>query len=161
MKQGYFIPSLILSCVSWQCSGQVYDTNNVMVQTFAGSGFYGYVDGQGTQTMFYNPMSIVADSSSNLFVLDYNNFRIRKITPDGTVSTFAGGGGGNLPGYGTNVSLGNFSRPMTIDHSNTVWFVEYIYSGTFSLVRANSDGYLSMTNLNVAYNAVGGLCVDS
>jgi hypothetical protein len=94
-------------------------------------------------------------------VLDYNNFRIRKITSDGAVSTFAGGGGGNLPGYGTNVSLGNFSIPMAIDHSNALWFVEYIYSGTFSLVRASYDGYLSMTNLNVAYNAVGGLCVDS
>lgn len=140
---------------------QTYDTNNVVVQTFAGSGFSGYVDGQGTQTMFAGPAAIVADSSNNLFVVDQRNFRIRKITPDGTVSTFLGGGVGSLPGYGTNVSLGNLSRPMAIDHSNALWLVEYIYSGVFSLLRAGSDGYVTVTNLSVAYNSVGGMCADS
>src|SRR5215203_241573 len=57
--------------------GQNYDTNNPVVQTFVGSGFYGYLDGQGTQTMFNNPVAVVADSSSNLFVLDTGNGRIR------------------------------------------------------------------------------------
>ena len=42
--------------------------------------------------MFNNPNAIVADSHSNLFVWDSNNYRIRKIAPDGTVTTFAGGG---------------------------------------------------------------------
>src|SRR6266705_2653926 len=80
-----------------QSFAQNYDTNNPVVQTFVGSGFYGYLDGQGTQTMFNNPSAVVADSSSNLFVLDNSNYRIRKVTSDGTVSTFAGGGGGALP----------------------------------------------------------------
>src|SRR5258705_8074912 len=95
---------LLSSALCCRASAQTYDTNNIVVQTFAGSGFSGYVDGQGTQTMFNNPMAIVADSSSNLFVLDYANSRIRKITPDGTVSTFAGGGN-QTTGFGTNVSL--------------------------------------------------------
>src|SRR4051812_32283344 len=106
----------------WYATAQNYDTNNVVVQTFAGSGFSGYLDGQGTQTMFNNPLAIAADTSSNLFVMDYYNFRIRKITPDGTVSTFAGGGPGSLPGYGTNVSLPS-AVTMTIDHSNTLYLV--------------------------------------
>ena len=90
----------VLCC--WQAQAQIYDTNNDVVQTFAGSGFSGYVDGQGTQTMFNGPMAIASDTLSNLFVVDYYNSRVRKIAPDGTVSTFLGGGGGNLPGYGTN-----------------------------------------------------------
>lgn len=49
---------------------QTYDTNGDFVQTFAGSAFIGYLDGQGTQTMFNNPSAIVADSNSNLFVWD-------------------------------------------------------------------------------------------
>src|SRR5438445_11129471 len=92
-----------------QSFAQNYDTNNPVVQTFVGSGFYGYLDGQGTQTMFNNPSAVVSDSSSNLFVLDNGNSRIRKVTPNGTVSTFAGGGGGALPGYGTNVSLSSYT----------------------------------------------------
>src|SRR5437667_4512014 len=84
-----------------QSFAQNYDTNHPVVETFVGSGFYGYLDGQGTQTMFNNPWAVVADTSSNLFVLDFSNSRIRKVTPDGTVSTFASGGSGAIPGYGT------------------------------------------------------------
>ena len=71
---------------------QTYDTNNVVVQTFAGFGIPGYVDGQGQLTEFSNPSQIVSDTASNLYVWDSGNSRIRKITPDGTVTTFAGGG---------------------------------------------------------------------
>src|SRR6266699_1985365 len=95
-----------------------YDTNNVIVQTFAGSGFYGYLDGSGTQTMFNNPSRLVADSASNVFVWDGSNSRIRKITPSGDVSTFAGGGN-SVPANGTNADLGFGGSPgMTIDKSD-------------------------------------------
>src|SRR5437879_2248056 len=89
-------PLLALLCLAntlgLRAMAQIFDTNTIAVQVFAGSGFYGYFDGQGTQTMFYNPAGIAADSAGNLFVQDSSNSRIRKITPDGTVTTFAGGG---------------------------------------------------------------------
>src|SRR5438445_8152536 len=75
-----------------QADAQIYDTNGEVVQPFVGSQFYGYYDGQGALTMFNNPTRVVADSSGNLFVLDNGNYRIRKVTPAGMVSTFAGGG---------------------------------------------------------------------
>lgn len=135
---------------------QTYDTNNVVVQTFAGSGFSGWVDGVGTQTMFNGPQSIVADSQGNLFVMDSGNKRIRKITTNGTVSTFAGGGAGALPGYGTNVSLANYYLgSMIIDHSNVLWIVAYSY-----LLRVGSDAYVSLVTLPNP-SAYGGVCVDS
>jgi sugar lactone lactonase YvrE len=145
---------------AWQAEAQTYDTNNDVVQTFAGSGFSGYLDGQGTQTMFNGPTAIAADSSSNLFVFDYYNSRIRKITPDGAVSTFVGGGTSGLPGYGTNVTLGS-AESMTIDHSNTLYLVNYP-SGT-SMVRVGSDGYASTVPLSglVGGQARDGICVDS
>jgi hypothetical protein len=71
---------------------QIYDTNNDVAEVFAGSGTPGNLNGQGTLAMFNNPSQIVADTSSNLFVLDNANYLVRKITPDGTVSTFVGGG---------------------------------------------------------------------
>src|SRR5262245_32425447 len=109
MKSRLLPPIVILLLAGFSAFGQNYDTNNPVVQTFVGSGFYGYLDGQGTQTMFNGPVAVVADSSSNLFVLDTGNARIRKVTPNGTVSTFAGGGNGALPGFGTNVSLSQYS----------------------------------------------------
>jgi hypothetical protein len=141
---------------------QIYDTNNDVVQTFVGSAFQGYLDGQGMQTMFNEPLAIAADTSSNLFVIDYSNpVRIRKITPDGTVTTFAGGGGNALPGYGTNVSL-PFAITMTIDHSNTLYLMNYS-SGT-SMLRVGSDGYvtsISLSGLSGGSGSRDGLCVDS
>src|SRR2546427_2885978 len=110
MKSRIFLPIFVKVAASLSYAfAQNYDTNNPVVQTFVGSGFYGYLDGQGTQTMFNNPSAVVADSSSNLFVLDNSNYRVRKVTPDGTVSTFAGGGAGGLPGYGTNGSLSAYT----------------------------------------------------
>src|SRR5207245_6116579 len=97
--------SLCVAATALQGRAQFYDTNGDYVQTFAGSGFSGYVDGVGQMTMFNNPSKIVSDSTGNLFVLDIANYRIRKITPDGTVSTFAGGGS-SIPGVGTNADVG-------------------------------------------------------
>jgi len=117
---------------------QVYDTNNVVVNSFVGSGFYGHVDGQGELTMFDNPTSVVADSSGNLFVLDRENEVIRKVSPDGTVTTFAGGGQATLPGYGTDVFLGSM-QSMIIDHADTLWIASS-YGGGTAVRRMSAAG---------------------
>ncbi|HLP10317.1 MAG TPA: hypothetical protein VK177_00195 [Flavobacteriales bacterium] len=57
------------------------------VTTFAGSEF-GTKDGTGTQAQFQYPLGLVIDKNDNLYVYEYNT--IRKITPDGVVSTLAG-----------------------------------------------------------------------
>ena len=152
------ITSLLTLTISlaWQAGAQIYDTNNVVVQTFAGSGFSGYVDGIGELTMFNNPSAVVADSSGNLFVWDYQNYRIRKITPDGTVSTFAGGGS-QTTGYGTNASLNYTVNSMAIDHENALWLVVYYYN---YLLRIGSDAHVSITPLN-GLSFPFGVCVDS
>ena len=152
---------VVLSAGFSSTFGQNYDTNNPVVQAFVGSGFYGYLDGQGTQTMFNNPVAVVTDSLSNLFVLDTGNSRIRKVTPDGTVSTFAGGGSGTLPGYGTNVSLSQYSfgayATMVIGPDNTLWI--NAISGSAYLLRIGSDGHVSSSNPGLSLP--GGLAVDS
>jgi hypothetical protein len=148
MKLRTLAPLFTLTIIfGWKAEAQTYDTNNVVVHTFAGSGFSGYLDGQGTQTMFNNPKQVVADTFSNLFVLDYGSpgfgyqSRIRKITPDGTVSTFA--------------SMGNaYCGSMSIDHSNALWIAT-----TSGLLRVGSDASVSGMNWNGV--AVLGVCVDS
>ena len=107
MKTKIFLFALALAVIlvrQTAAQSPIYSTNNEVVQTLAGFGIPGYVDGQGQFTEFSNPTQIVSDTASNLYVWDSGNFRIRKITPNGTVSTFAGGGI-NFDGYGTNASL--------------------------------------------------------
>lgn len=62
------------------------------VTTFAGQGVPGFADGKGTEALFHGPDTLAIDGDDNLYVADADNFRIRKITPDGVVSTVAGNG---------------------------------------------------------------------
>ncbi len=151
---------LMARAVGGPAVAQDYDTNNVFVQPFAGSGFYGYYDGQGVLTMFNAPSAIAADASGNLFVLDSSNNRIRKITPGGTVTTFAGGGNGSLPGFGTNVALpyNYYGGAMTMDHANNLWL---LIGG--SLLRIGPDAFVAPQNASIPsnYSPALGLCVDA
>ena len=62
------------------------------VETLAGSGMAGFADGMGRDAVLKGPDNIVIDSEGNLFFADADNFRIRKVSPDGYVSTVAGSG---------------------------------------------------------------------
>ncbi len=94
-----------------------------VVTTLAGGGSLlgtsqGYLDARGVSAKFYWPNGVVMDASGNLYVADGGNNLIRKISPAGTVSTFAGGGSalGTASGYldGTGTAA-KFNNPCELD----------------------------------------------
>lgn len=102
-----------------------FSTAGVMT-TLAGRAFeVGSTDGLGNTARFYGPGSMVMDSKGNLIVADMNNYVLRKITPDGMVSTIAGkvGQSGYVNGVGSEVRLGSL-RYMAIDAADNVYFTD-------------------------------------
>lgn len=86
--------------------------SNGVVSTLAGTGSQGSTDGANNKATFNAPSGITADAQGNVFVSDYGNNKIRKIEPDGTVSTFAGNGTNNsTDGNGTAAAI---AKPVGI-----------------------------------------------
>jgi sugar lactone lactonase YvrE len=82
------------------------DVSNGLVSVLAGSGTAGAEDGVGVETSFNSPRGIAVDANGNVFVADYSNHKIRKISPAGIVTTIAGSGEGTLTdGVGTDAAF--------------------------------------------------------
>ncbi len=99
-------------------------TPSGVATTFAGSAVGQFADGTGTGASFNHPAGIAADASGNIYVADYNNNRVRKITPSGVVTTLAGNGNyAHLDGTGTAAS---FQQPsaIAVDISGNVFVTD-------------------------------------
>lgn len=80
------------------------------VTTVAGSS-QGYADGPAATAKFGRPEDMVADSFGNVFIADFDNQRIRKVSASGTVTTLAGNSNGFSDGDGINAQ---FDKPQGI-----------------------------------------------
>ena len=100
------------------------------VTTLAGSGTAGYADGIGNMAQFSNPAGIAVDTSGDVYVTTCVGHSIRKITPGGSVTTFAGsttGVSGYADGIGTNARFTCNANYCLIDidyKSNTLYVLE-------------------------------------
>jgi len=86
-------------------------TQQGVVTTLAG-GTFGFKDGRGTAAQFLQMIGLTIDRSGNLYVADDGNSAIRKITPDGTVTTIAGNGAAGF-NNGTGAAA-TFLDPLTL-----------------------------------------------
>ena len=84
--------------------GDPMQATNWQVSLLAGAtdGSSGYMDGSGTLARFNDPRGIIVGPDGNVYVADTYNYCIRKVTPDGAVSTLAGtNASGYVDGSGT------------------------------------------------------------
>jgi hypothetical protein len=95
----------------------------IRMSTFVGQSPRGSQDGVGTQATFYGPKGIVYFDRF-LFVVDTFNYKIRKISADGTVTTFAGNGTKEIrDGTGTEAGF-KVIRCITVDPTGNLYVAD-------------------------------------
>lgn len=97
-----------------------------VVSTFAGTpGVYGATDGPGRSALFANPVGIAVDATGYVYVVDTWSLTIRKITPEGVVSTLAGlaYNAGSADGVGSDARFGSLTS-LTVDAAGMLYVVD-------------------------------------
>ena len=141
---------------------------NDILSTVAGQGIAGDLDGPLDQALFDQPTGIALEGESILYVVDYGNHKIRKIS-DGAVETFAGTGeAGYVDGP---VSSAQFNEPLMIalgpegalyvtDTKNAR--IRKIHNGEVSTVAGSGlTGYLDGNAEDARFGSVSGIAVDA
>ena len=95
-----------------------------VVSTLAGDGVANFRNGAGASARFNSPFDVEVDSSGNVYVADYINHRIRKITPEGEVSTFAGSGQSGTQNGAAETAQFHYPNDVATDSSGNVYVVE-------------------------------------
>ena len=144
-----------------------------VVSTLAGvAGTRGEVDGTGSAARLYDPQNLALDSAGNIYVADGMGYAVRRITPDGVVTTVAGSPliAGNSDGTGVAAQFNDITG-ITVDPSGNVFVADYgnntvrkIAPGGvvttvagLSGVTGNKDG----TGVAASFNGPAGVGSDS
>ncbi len=164
-------------------AGNVYvaDTNNQtirkithagVVTTLAGTaGTVGHTDGTGTAATFNFPSDVAIDAAGNLYVSDYFNHAIRKITAGGVVTTLAGSAGtvGHADGSGTSATFSH-PRSLAVDSSGNIYVADtgnhtvrkITAAGVVTTLAgtAGTVGHADGTGAAASFNGLAGVAVD-
>ena len=138
-----------------------------VITTYAG--VYGGLmcDGTTDGATFNYPTGICKDLTGNIYITDYGNHRIRKMTPLGVVTTVAGSIQGYSDGVGT---LAKFFRPtgICIDNAGNLYVSDsgnfkirkIDTSGNVTTLAGSTFGFVDGTGITAKFNGLNGLCCD-
>jgi hypothetical protein len=100
-----------------------------VITTVAGNGTAGYTgdNGPATSAELNDPTGLYVDGSGNLFIADSKNAVVRKVAPNGTITTFAGDGTDASTGNGGLATAAALEKPFGVveDSSGNVYIADY------------------------------------
>jgi uncharacterized protein (TIGR03437 family) len=153
-------------------NNRIRKVSNGTITTVAGNGTRGFSgdNGPATSAQFYDPGGLAVDSAGNLYIADYGNNRIRKVS-NGLITTAAGGGaalGDNGPA--TSAQLSN-PYGVAVDSAGNLYVADWgnnrirkVANGTITTVAGNGTRGFSGDNgppTNAQLANPQGVAVDS
>jgi sugar lactone lactonase YvrE len=125
---------------------------NGVIVTVAGSGAAGFSGdgGPAASAQFSAPTGVAVDSGGNLYIADTGNHRVRKVTPDGIVTTVAGNGTATFSGDGGAAVNAQLSAAgIALDKADNLFIAD---TQNLRIRKVTKDGIIS----TVAGSAIGG-----
>jgi uncharacterized protein (TIGR03437 family) len=125
----YFCLICLLCTVTRPGHAQVVPGYYITTVVGVGSAGMSGDGGAGVSAQLQSPASVAGDEFGNLYVADTFNDRIRKVTPDGAIATFAGGAGtGYSSGDGGAATSAGLSHPngVALDRSGTPYIADTV-----------------------------------
>src|ERR1700733_1849037 len=134
------------------------------IQTVAGNGSVTFSGdgGPALQAGLNVPVDVYVDQAGNLFITDQFNNRIRKVAPNGTISTVAGTGVAGFSGDGGPAIDAEINTPTGIrgDNSGNLYIADV---GNQRIRKVDSSGIITTLagNGNKGYGGDGGLAINA
>jgi kumamolisin len=151
-----------------------------IVSTLAGSSSSGVVNATGTAAKFNEPAGVATDAAGNVYVADFGNNLIRKITPAGVVTTLAGSTTtrrGVVQGVAGNTNsstgtLASFDGPadLSVDAAGNVYVADQVNNlvrkitptgAVTTLAGSGAAGSADGTGTAASFNQPGGIGIDA
>ncbi|MDQ3280948.1 MAG: IPT/TIG domain-containing protein [Acidobacteriota bacterium] len=138
-----------------------------VVTTLAGDGKPADTDGTGSGASFKRPCGVAIDEQGNVYVADTDNHKIRKVTPSGVVTTFAGTGGVGYAEGGAGAA--RFAGPQGVAVAGGVVYVadtgnhriRKIENGTVTLVAGDGrNGAVDGVAEQARFDRPGAVVID-
>ncbi|WP_293870972.1 putative Ig domain-containing protein, partial [Flavobacterium sp.] len=131
-------------------------SNTGNVTTVAGNSSPGLINGLGITAQFNAPRALSVDASANIYVVDYNNNCIRKITSTGVVTTFSGTGAfGAVNGLGT-IATFKYPEGIATDTSGNVFVADVSNNCIRKITSTGDTNTFSGTAVRGLENGQGG-----
>jgi sugar lactone lactonase YvrE len=129
-----------------------------VISTVAGNGTPGYSGdgGPATAAQIGNPTGVAVDSAGNLYFSDVHFHRVRRVTPDGIISTVAGTGTAGFSGDGGPATVAQLNGPVgvAVDAGASLYVAD---QSNFRIRKVTAAGVIS----TAAGNGTSGLNLDT
>src|ERR1017187_7479737 len=152
-------------------AGNVYvaDLGNQRVRRIGTDGVIATIAGTGkkasspdgaapTSTSLLSPRNVAVDAAGNLYIAEFEAHRVRRLTPDGRLSTVAGTGVAGWSGDGNRATAAqtNYPAGMAFDRAGALYFAD---SGNHVVRKLYADGTIG--SIGTALGANPGLAMST
>jgi uncharacterized protein (TIGR03437 family) len=129
--------------------------------TIAGNGNASYYGdgGQGTKASVNQPEGVAADALGNIYIADTLDNAIRKVTPDGLITTLAGTGTPGFSGDGGPANVARLTQPrgVAVDSAGNVYVAD---SGNNQVRKIDTLGTITTLDTGGSLSDPRGVAVD-